>query len=1493
VLVGSCRHIVTIGVTSLSAQIGDEEVDVVPLYRDPIHDFGICRFDPSDLSFGVPAAIPLRPEACKVGAEIRIIGNDAGERRQVLSASIARMDRNAPSYGRQGWNDYNTHYIGAASNTSGGSSGSPVLNIRGEAVAINAGGATQAASAMYLPLWPAVRALERIRRGEPVPRGDCHAIFTHIRFHEALRAGVPASVVERVRADGMKTHLASGGRDSDADAGATGMLQVSHVLKGGVCARGSRVYDRAKKRQGYLQAGDVLHKVNGRVINTFWPLEVALDAEMERLHAAGMKGLAEAKAKSRAADLATRAQAEAAGDDDDDAEDEEEEEEDDDDVVFSGPWTSLTLAMTAEEEDDDDGARFDGGASSGSLANAAAAAAMHLSLSDTPDDGDEEPTTADDPDSSAAHPSASSHGREALGQVSLSVLRAGKEVEVRVPVVDAHALVPRRVLEIGGAGLAEVEVGVAIRNGLPQGVVVLNKTGFVFADASEGTVVRAISGKPVTCLADAAAELAGVPEDSYFSITTSSIVNPSGPRSSVVCYMTRRFHPARILSRHVADDCAADTSTFSRWITTNMPKPVAAPGPGGRGLIRGGGTQGYGNDDDDDAVSLPGTGPVLLPHARMILQESVRECLGGYDLSPEALGGGGMADEAAEEDDDVDFSELAMGGDGERDEDSDDGAGAGAGAGAGGAMELEIDPGAVLAAAAAADTGAATAQLVSALRDALPDGADADDGTLRAVAEGLIGQAKAAMSGAGARLGADTGGSGSAMATEADTQAMAKAIRAQRLYNFDDEPEPVKKAALSLVGVESRIPLAIDGVEAGGLQDYLGLGSAAAGNVSSGKGVVVDKRLGIVLVDRAVVPIFMAIVHVIVGVTRVPARVLYVSPASTFALVQADLSGIAAGGLKLAAAVEQVGFGADSVGLRDMALAGKKAKSPQKKDKVWFLTLDDTGVVDVLEDDVYQVLRNVDTALPAFEKQAFSTFRVVNMEVFEAVVPNGIAVNAEGEIVGMISDVGLSAAVAVSAEWLKAPVTRVIGRIKTGADASLRDLGVQLEFTNLADAQAAFGMSPARVARLMNKTAESEVLVVAQICSGSLAGEHGGLRERDVILDLLPDDWTEADSLLASGDGAASPASASASSGDREQKKTGGGFLASVAAALGLGASESPRPSYMEDLKEPLQIQRVSELILRCRLRESVRLRVLRDGREVCVTARTDAAEKRGASKLVVQWQGMTMTPPDPGLLRRGGVPWVGVPEHRAAVPVAGWNNGATTPHEPTPAEQAAFALHADRGSAGPSLSRLPSDSKGSADPKGALSAAAAGLAPAPSSGVVDLEPRLPAGVVCCFCESGSEASSELRQAYWVLKIADTPVPTLDDVLYVTSRLPDRESVSVTVGEILSGQTKVITLRPDSKALPLQRFLHGERFQWRRQIVRGPWTPGGTALQRQSSLSTAPSTLGASDAADTDSETDKSGPDAARIAGAVIGTTLVVGAAAAAAWMIISRKQRG
>ena len=62
------RHVVTPGpVTSEATFLNREEVQLYPVYRDPVHDFGFYRYDPRKLRFIKPKALPLYPEGAQIG----------------------------------------------------------------------------------------------------------------------------------------------------------------------------------------------------------------------------------------------------------------------------------------------------------------------------------------------------------------------------------------------------------------------------------------------------------------------------------------------------------------------------------------------------------------------------------------------------------------------------------------------------------------------------------------------------------------------------------------------------------------------------------------------------------------------------------------------------------------------------------------------------------------------------------------------------------------------------------------------------------------------------------------------------------------------------------------------------------------------------------------------------------------------------------------------------------------------------------------------------------------------------------------------------------------------------------------------------------------------------------------------------------------------------------------------------------------------------------
>jgi len=247
------RHIVTPGpVTAKAILINNEEIDLTPLYIDPVHDFGFYRYNPKQIKHLSPHQFTLSKHNPSVGQEIRIIGNDAGQKISILDGTIARLDRDAPAYGRGKYNDFNIFYIQAATASTGGSSGSPVIDIHGEVVALNAGSQTKSSNAFYLPLAKIKLALAKLQAHEKIARGTIQTTFNAKPYAELKRLGLTDDLALQYRTQFPDL---------------SGLLVVKSIIPDSSASK-------------VLAVGDILLAINGQETAEFSALETRINSHV-------------------------------------------------------------------------------------------------------------------------------------------------------------------------------------------------------------------------------------------------------------------------------------------------------------------------------------------------------------------------------------------------------------------------------------------------------------------------------------------------------------------------------------------------------------------------------------------------------------------------------------------------------------------------------------------------------------------------------------------------------------------------------------------------------------------------------------------------------------------------------------------------------------------------------------------------------------------------------------------------------------------------------------------------------------------------------------------------------------------------------------------------------------------------------------------------------------------------------------------------------------
>lgn len=246
------KHIVNVAPIVAYAEFSNKKlVPLVPIYRDPIHDFGVFQYDVTQVDGLEIEAIELVDDA-SIGQAVTLYGNDGGESLSIINGVLSRLDRGAPNYNSPS-TDYNTFYMQAALGTSGGSSGSPILNSKNQAIALNAGARRDTATSFFLPMEMIIPTISRLRQGKSIKRGSLQTIFGFETFNQLRKKGWDNSRIKRAL---------------EATPEGYGRLEVKHVVQNSPASK-------------ILKVGDILLEINNQVIDDFLTLKTLLDSSVE------------------------------------------------------------------------------------------------------------------------------------------------------------------------------------------------------------------------------------------------------------------------------------------------------------------------------------------------------------------------------------------------------------------------------------------------------------------------------------------------------------------------------------------------------------------------------------------------------------------------------------------------------------------------------------------------------------------------------------------------------------------------------------------------------------------------------------------------------------------------------------------------------------------------------------------------------------------------------------------------------------------------------------------------------------------------------------------------------------------------------------------------------------------------------------------------------------------------------------------------------------
>jgi S1-C subfamily serine protease len=136
------------------------------------------------------------------------------------------------------------------------------LDIRGRAIALNAGGASTSSSSYYFPLDRVLNALKLIQENKPISRGTLQTTFEYQSYDTLLQLGLSRHLEKRLRSQQQQQQPENVANE--------GLLVVKSVLPDGPAF-------------GYLEPGDILLTCNSELLpRLFIDLEACLDDAIEK-----------------------------------------------------------------------------------------------------------------------------------------------------------------------------------------------------------------------------------------------------------------------------------------------------------------------------------------------------------------------------------------------------------------------------------------------------------------------------------------------------------------------------------------------------------------------------------------------------------------------------------------------------------------------------------------------------------------------------------------------------------------------------------------------------------------------------------------------------------------------------------------------------------------------------------------------------------------------------------------------------------------------------------------------------------------------------------------------------------------------------------------------------------------------------------------------------------------------------------------------------------